>query len=268
LQSAYTFSKSTDDASTWDDSRDFGDSDRGGYGLRKDHGLSSFHVRNAWTANFTVDLPNRGLGGLAGALLGGWRLSGVLRFNDGFPLNPTAQQPRNRIRINGVNTDFSMSFVDGPMLDLVPGGDQNRVRPQHPDEYIDVSQFMLPATNCLSRDPRNDTPEPFPCQPALTGGLARPEGAFLGNLGRNVLISPGVANVDLALRKEASMDFLGETSVLQFRAEFFNIFNRPNFGSPQMTLFTRTGAVQSGAGQIQETSVNARQAQLALRLMF
>jgi hypothetical protein len=63
------------------------------------------------------------------------------------------------------------------------------------------------------------------------------------------------------------MDFLGETSVLQFRAEFFNIFNRPNFGSPQMTLFTRIGAVQSGAGQIKETSVNARQAQLALRLM-
>jgi hypothetical protein len=268
LQSAYTFSKSTDDASTWDDTRDFGESDRSGYGLRKDHGLSSFDVRRVWTTNFTLDLPDQNLTGLVGTLLGGWRLSGIVRFNDGFPLNPSAQQSRNRIRINGINTDFSMSFVDGPRLDLLPEGDHNPIRAQDPDEYIDVSQFALPATNCLSRDPRSDTPEPFPCEPSLTGGLVGPEGAFLGNLGRNVLISPGVANMDVALRKEGSIELLGEAVALHFRAELFNLFNRPNFGSPELVLYTRTGTVQAGAGQIKETRVKARQVQLALRVVF
>ena len=255
LQSSYTFSKSTDDTSTWTGSSDFGDSDRRGYGLDKDHGLSAFDVRNSWSTNFTYELPGRTLTGPAGALLGGWITSGVLRFNNGFPLNPEAQQARSRIRINNVNTDFTMRFVEGSSIDLVPGGKQNAVSAQNPDAYIDISQYAYPATNCV-RD------RATPCDPAL------PVGAFLGNLGRNTLISPGVASLDFTLMKETKLPIISENSSLQLRWELFNLFNRPNFGSPSLTLFARSGAVQGGAGRIESTRSNARQMQFAVRMSF
>ncbi|MBI4483109.1 MAG: hypothetical protein HY652_09485 [Acidobacteria bacterium] len=53
---------------------------------------------------------------------------------------------------------------------------------------------------------------------------------FQGNVGRNHLIVPGVATVDIGLMKNSRMAALGESRTLQFRAEFFNLFNRPNFG--------------------------------------
>lgn len=264
MQSSYTFSKSTDDTSTSSDPPDYGNSDRRGYGLSKDHGLSSFDVRESWTTSWFYDIPANNLTGAANALLSGWTVSAMLRFNDGFPLNPGALQSRDRV--NGIL--YPMYFVDGPQLDLISGGNQNPIRPQSPDQYVDVSQFMLPATNCLSRDRRFDTQDPFPCDPSLTGELVGPQGAFLGNLGRNVLIAPGLANVDITLIKETKMPILGENSNLQIRAELFNLFNRPNFGVPNLILYGRNGLPQSGGGRIDGTRTNSRQFQVALRLAF
>ena len=267
MQSSYTFSKSTDDTSTWTGSSDFGNSDRRGYGLDKDHGLSSFDVRNSWGTSFTYELPGRNLTGAVGALLGGWSTSGSIRLNDGFPLNPSATQARSRLVINGVQTDFTMSFVEGSRVDLVPGGDQNAIRAQNPDNYFDTSQYRYPLSNC-ARDARVDI-VPSPCNPnLLPGGQIASTGAFLGNLGRNTLISPGVANVDFTLMKQTRLPALGESTAVQFRWELFNLFNRPNFGSPSLTIFDRTGAVQAGAGRIESTRTNARQMQFALRFEF
>jgi hypothetical protein len=270
LQSTYTFAKSTDDTSTWTGSSDFGSSDRRGYGLDKDHALSAFDVRNSWNTNFTYELPGRNLSGVAGVLLGGWTTSGSMRLNDGFPLNPSATQARSRIRINNVNTDFTMTFVEGSRVDLAPGGEQNDVNAQNPDSYYNASNYRYPLTNC-ARDARTDLglPAGQPCNPnLLPGGQTASTGAFLGNLGRNTLISPGVANVDFTLAKETAISMLGEDGSLQFRWEMFNLFNRPNFGSPGLTLFNRNGVVQSGAGRIEGTRTNARQMQFALRLSF
>ena len=163
--------------------------------------------------------------------------------------------------------DFTMRFVDGPTLDLIPGGNQNPVNPQNPNKYIDLSQFALPLTNC-ALDVRFDI-MPSPCTAnLLSGGKIASTGAFLGNLGRNILISPGVANADVTLIKETSLPFLSESSKLQFRWELFNLFNRPNFGNPELTLYGRNGLIRSGAGRIASTRINARQMQLALRLAF
>jgi hypothetical protein len=133
---------------------------------------------------------------------------------------------------------LSYQFVGGSSLDLIPGGDQNPVRPQNPDQYFDVSQFRFPT--------------PF----------------FAGNVGRNVLISPGIATVDFTLTKDTHLPPLGEAGTLQFRAEFFNLFNRPNFGSPALNLFTNAGAPRSNAGQITSTNTPSRQMQFALKLLF
>ena len=262
LQSSYTFSKSTDDTSTWTGSSDFGDSDQRGYGLDKDHGLSAFDVRNAWSTSFTYEFPTGNLTGAAGTLLGGWSTSGAVRFNDGFPLNPEGQRARSRIGSGANRVDTSMRFVEGSSIDLVPGGNQNSIQAQNPDAYFDVSQYAYPLTNCV-RD------KPTPCdENLLPGGKTPSTGAFLGNLGRNTLIAPGVANMDFTLMKETRVPFMGESSNLQFRWEMFNLFNRPNFGSPSLSVFDRSGAVQADAARIESTRTNARQMQFALRLEF
>jgi outer membrane receptor protein involved in Fe transport len=78
-----------------------------------------------------------------------------------------------------------------------------------------------------------------------------------GNAGRNIIIGPGLATWDLG----ADKDFrLTERTGLQFRSEFFNILNRPNFGLPN-------GSIGSpSAGTITTVITNAREIQFALRL--
>jgi hypothetical protein len=54
---------------------------------------------------------------------------------------------------------------------------------------------------------------------------------------------------------------------LQFRGEFFNILNHPNFASPNTTVFSGT-AYNASAGLVTSTTTNSRQIQFALTLMF
>jgi len=96
-----------------------------------------------------------------------------------------------------------------------------------------------------------------------------PVGLFFGNLGRNVLIGPGVSNVDFTLNKQFSVPKMGEMTKLQFRAEAYNLFNRVNFDPPALRLFDANGVPVAGAGQITSTlRHNPRQLQLALKLTF
>lgn len=81
-----------------------------------------------------------------------------------------------------------------------------------------------------------------------------------GLLGRNVLEGPGQINVDFSLFKNF---VLGEEREVQFRAEFFNLVNHPNFRGDSIGLTFD----QAGAGQI--TAANAsRQIQLGIKLYF
>jgi hypothetical protein len=96
----------------------------------------------------------------------------------------------------------------------------------------------------------------------------QPVGA-LGNLGRNVFSGPGLVDFDFGLLKTTRIWKLLHA---QFRAEFFNIINHPNFGAPSPSVFVRTpgggGAVNPTAGQITATTTTSRQIQFALKLLF
>ncbi|PYS17422.1 MAG: hypothetical protein DMG17_09730, partial [Acidobacteria bacterium] len=126
---------------------------------------------------------------------------------------------------------------------LIPGGNNNPIRKGNPDVYVDASQFVL-----------------------------APVGMF-GNLGRNTLISPGLFEFDGSLFKNFA---LAENHKLQFRAEFFNLFNHPNFGAPvngtsvpnNAYLVNSDGTPNANFGQISYTRTSARQIQLALRYTF
>ncbi len=94
-----------------------------------------------------------------------------------------------------------------------------------------------------------------------TAAFALPAAYTFGNEGRNNLTGPSFKNLDLSAYK----NFLfTERMRLQFRAEFFNIFNHPSFGLPDNTV------TDSGFGVITSTAnPNAnREIQLALKLMF
>ncbi len=56
---------------------------------------------------------------------------------------------------------------------------------------------------------------------------------------------------------------------VQFRAEFFNLFNHTNFNTPNPVVFTAaTGAASPTAGVITATSTSSRQIQFGLKLLF
>ncbi len=85
-----------------------------------------------------------------------------------------------------------------------------------------------------------------------------------GNLGRGVYTGPGLADVDFSLFKNTRIN---ERLNLQFRAEFFNILNHTNLGTPNATVFS-SGAISGSAGLITSTTTTSRQIQFGLKLIF
>jgi hypothetical protein len=87
-----------------------------------------------------------------------------------------------------------------------------------------------------------------------------------GNAGRNILQGPGLAETDLSLTKKFS---LSERWNMQFRSEFFNLFNRTNFSNPNPVVYaSATGGPSPTAGVITSTSTTSRQIQFGLKLMW
>ena len=87
-------------------------------------------------------------------------------------------------------------------------------------------------------------------------------GTAFGNSGTGIVDGPGQANLDLALSKTAIVNWPIEKSSVQFRAEFFNMLNHPQFANPDTNFTSPT------FGVISSTAVNPRIIQLALKLAF
>ena len=122
---------------------------------------------------------------------------------------------------------------EGLTVDLKPGGNPNPVLGGS-DRYYDVSQF----------------------EPSKLG--------FFGTLPRNTVIGPGFAAFDASLFKTFTLTQGREVS---FRLEVFNVFDRVNLGTPDMTAFI-DGVVNPQAGEIDGTRGSARQMQLGIRFTF
>jgi Carboxypeptidase regulatory-like domain/TonB-dependent Receptor Plug Domain/TonB dependent receptor len=86
-----------------------------------------------------------------------------------------------------------------------------------------------------------------------------------GTAGRNIIIGPGTHDFDMALLKRFGLG--KEDRYLQFRTEFFNIFNHPNFDNPNVTETSSTFGKITSAG-VQDSRASSRQIQFALRLVF
>ncbi|MBI2822636.1 MAG: TonB-dependent receptor [Acidobacteria bacterium] len=232
-QFSYTFSKSLDESSGLQggSSGSQGVASMDPFDRSRDKGLSAWDVRHNFTANFGYALPGAGLQGIAGAVLGRWNLNSIVSLATGNPFTVRIGQRADRSRSN------SWIIGEAPLLrpDLAPGGDNNPVL-GGPDRYLDASQFPLQ------------------------------EAGFWGNLGRNTTIGPGYANVDFSVTKDFP---IRESVRLQFRSEFFNIFNRANFAEPIVQIYNdATGVPASNFGRITSTVGTSRQVQFALKLTF
>jgi hypothetical protein len=209
---SYELSKSLDDNSsffptdgatgTYADSRN----------RKLDYGLSSFDTRQRVIASWVYELPvgpHRAVLGSAhgflGQLAGGWMLSGITSYRSGFPF-----------------TVLASSFAD----------------------YTGLNQWT-PATGFCDRvDLRLEVT-------AVHTDMSNPDGAFdpsvfafpragrVGNVGRNTLIGPHFISQDFAALKNFR---IREGQQIQFRGEFFNLFNHANFKLPENRL-DQVGAV-------------------------
>ena len=196
-------------------------------------GHSNFDVRHNFSLNYTIDLPGQNLAGPAGTVLGGWQLRGIVTMATGVPETIVLGYDNCRCingEIFGVSTTDNRPDLVGNNSPVLSGG-------RDPNKYFNATSS-------------NFVPAP---------------GGFYGNLGRNTLRIPGLAQFDLSFVKKSS---LGEGTSLQLRIEAFNILNRANFADPSTRLFFGAGRPNRGAGRITRTHTTARQMQLALKLVF
>jgi hypothetical protein len=112
--------------------------------------------------------------------------------------------------------------------------------------------------------------DPYASPQTITNWLnpaafSMPGAGTFGNCGRNTIFGPGFKNVDFSMLKETK---LGETRNLEFRAEFFNIFNHPAFAQPDTTFGTPSfGQIFNTLGSTLGAGTS-RQIQLALKFSF
>jgi hypothetical protein len=203
-------------------------------------GRSLLDIRKNFVTNFVYDFPRLDQQGAVGKIVNGWQASGVLTLSDGFPFDISDSSTVQ-------NTEI---FANGGLRpNLIPGGNNNPVL-GGPDRYYDFTQFV-----------------PSTCTGARVCAPGDPDYrvGYLGNLGYNTMTGPGLATFDFSLLKNIPVT---ESTSFQFRTEFFNLANRPNFFIPDATPFLNNGTRDPQAGRITETRTSARQIQFALKFIF
>lgn len=208
-----------------------------------DKSLSNFDKRQNLTANFTYDLPiGRGkafFSSLTGA---------KEKVFGGWQLGG----------IITVTTGSPFTIENG--FDRARTGQIGPFRTDRPNVAPGVKGFTTTGDPARFFDPKQ-----FVLQPA----------GFLGNAGRNIITGPGLKDVDFIVVKSTS---IRERLNVEFRTEFFNLFNHPNFATPDnFGRFAFLGAgPEAGAdgipnpqaGRITRTVTTSRQIQFALKLIF
>ncbi len=195
-----------------------------------DWALSQINLDNSFTGSVIYDLPfGRGkqVGNswneVADSILGNWQLTLIERISSGFP-----------VPLIDSNNQSGSFFQNG-------GNGNNWNRPNQMascDAYnADHGKLQWINASCF----------------------AAPTPGELGNASRVPVVGPDFVNSDFSVIKQFA---LHENMGLNFRAEFFNLFNHPQFGSPVNDISA------SGFGGVNSTVNNPRLVQLALKLSF
>jgi hypothetical protein len=234
LQGAFTWQKSIDGYSSSIFPTQFQNSTSTLFINRHlNRGVSDFNVGRVAVISGLWELPkSRAALPLLRALANGWQVGGIFTASDGMPFTPLIAG--DAAGENSASTYDVPNRVVGPTC-------THLTNVGNPSRYINTACYSFPV-------PAN----------------------LLGNAGRNSLVGPGLVELDCSVIRNFAMRFLSDATKLQFRAEAFNLANRPNFEPPLTNdaLYNSKGAPIASAGLITATATTSRQVQLALRLSW
>jgi hypothetical protein len=230
---SYTFSKAMDDASS-----PFGPAqDPRNPGAER--GPSAFDITHALSLSFTQELPLHRVPffrPLPQKFTSGWQFLNITTLASGSPFTVNSG-----IQQTGVGSEGADRPDQVGQPDFSTG---RKIREDYFGRGADnASFFSIPI--------------------GIPGGTGPNQGRF-GALGRNTFRGPAFHNFDVALIKDTPFGHRGggEAVMLQFRAEFFNVFNLANFALPANIVRG------SGFGSISRTAGPSRQVQLSLKLIY
>jgi len=245
LQASYTYSKSLDDTSAVLGGL-FGSSgpvlqtypqDPRHPGLEK--GPSTFDTTQVFTLSMIQSLP----------------------FDRASFLQPVSRKVTSGWQILNITT-----LTSGPPFGVYSGIQQTGMGSGGADRPDQIGRPVFSTSRAVREDyfgEGSNNADFFQIPIGVPGGTGPNQGVF-GTLGRNTFRAPGFHDLDFSLTKDTSFGQRANTeaAVLQFRAEFFNLFNLVNFGLPLNVIRG------SGFGIINKTAGTSRQIQFSLRLIF
>jgi hypothetical protein len=265
MQGTFTWSKSMDTSSASVAGDTFGNSISSlhWFDMRLSRGLSDFNVGRTVVLNGTWEVPTRkSLAGPAQWALGGWELGLIFTASDGIPFTATWGTGSDPANTNSGDDWAFPNRLGGP-------GCNTLTNPGNPNNYIKTQCFAIPTAPDMAF--WNQYCDPLP--PSIGAPVAFPLCYNLrGNAGRNILIGPGLTDLDFSLFKNNYIKRISERFNVQFRAEIFNILNHVNFAPPatptNTDIFDGAGNPNTVAGQLTKTTTTAREIQFAVKVIF
>jgi len=205
---------------------------------RFDYGPADFDVKHRVVGSFNYDLPFA----KSNRWLGGWSTTGIITIQTGTPFS---------VIDGGVDSNEDGQLNDRSSY-IGSGSIKNAIDHSHSPAtgYLKASDWAQPNTAAL------------PCPATVNMGLWC-EGAAVGQMRRNSLTGPGYANVDFGFAKGFRIT---EKSKLTLQANFFNLFNHPNFLLPDANIVD--GTFGQSLATFAPGPGGARVTQLALRYDF
>jgi hypothetical protein len=267
LQGTFTWAKSMDTSSATGAGDSFGNSISSlpWFDLKLNRGLSDFNVGRTFVMNGTWEIPSpKHLSGAADWAARGWELGIIFTASDGIPFTGTY----------GTGSDplGTLSSDDWDVPNRLGGsGCKTLTNPGNATNYIKTNCFAVPvAPSQAFFDANCDKAPPSVGGPLAPGDLRCFN--LRGNAGRNILIGPGLTELDFSVFKNNYIKSISERFNVQFRAEIFNILNHANFAPPttpdSTDIFDGTGAATGISGLLSRTTTTAREIQFAIKVIF
>lgn len=204
FQASYTFSKSMDDGSTFEETLD-------PFNFKASRALSLFNAKQRFVISYDWELPIPKHEGRLGRLTNDWAISGITQFQTGFPIRLDTEDDAELINSSFFLGTEAPSLV-APFQKLNPRNTLTvpALDVSAPGYYFNPGDFATAATNPL-------------------GATVPPLGQFNNGTQRSICCGPGLQDWDFAVHKKI---VLNEKTYFQFRGEIFNIFNHTNFFNP------------------------------------
>ena len=204
--------------------------------LARDYGPCDYDIRHNLNAQYTYQFRSKIEHRLLGYALNGWQVSGTVFWHSGIPFSvlSTPYSANGKGIVNGSGPQFASAVPGVPLYEHnpIPGVTQpGTLQWLNPDAFVSA---VDPSTG------------------ACAGGES-PANCQFGTLGRNALRGPNFAWSDFYLTKWFPVT---ERVKLRFDVQFFNVFNHPNFGLPNVALAGIPGkpTTQTGFGALTYTT--------------